>query len=127
MHVSMALNIGSRQVSCQTFFPARLQAKCSGQHVHKPWTITRFELGKWEFDTAKAAGYILQMCQAISVPSWMFSKTFPVFFWKILLNIMLRKWPPNFNLVGQGALCWWLNSSIKCHLNALWKTVHRKQ
>ena len=39
------------------FFPTRLQLKCSGSHVHKPWTIKRSELGKWEFDTAKAAEY----------------------------------------------------------------------
>lgn len=48
------------------FFPVRLQTKCSGKHVHKPWTINRSSLGKWEFDTAKAAEYTLQLCQAIS-------------------------------------------------------------
>ena len=49
------------------FFPARLQSKCSGSHVHKPWSIQRSELGKWEFDTAKAAEYTIQMSQAIAM------------------------------------------------------------
>ena len=49
------------------FFPNRLQLKCSGSHVHKPWTIKRSELGKWEFDTAKAAEYTIQMSQAIAM------------------------------------------------------------
>ena len=41
--------------------------KCSGSHVHKPWTIKRSELGKWEFDTVKAAEYTIQMSQAIAM------------------------------------------------------------
>ena len=49
------------------FFPRRLQLKCSGSHVHNPWTIKRSELGKWEFDTAKAAEYTIQMSQAIAM------------------------------------------------------------
>ena len=48
------------------FFPGRLQTKCSGKHIHKPWTVKRSELGKWEFDTAKAAEYTLQLCLAIA-------------------------------------------------------------
>ena len=49
------------------FFPGRLQTKCSGKHIHKPWTVKRSELGKWEFDTAKAAEYTLQLCLAIAL------------------------------------------------------------
>lgn len=64
--------------------------RSSGRHVHKPWTVNRSSLGKWEFDTAKAAEYTLQLCQAIASS---FMDVFKVIFsLKIQSNNMLQKW-----------------------------------
>eukprot|EP00435_Cladocopium_sp_Y103_P071030 s612_g36.t1 len=40
-----------------SFFPARLQQRCTGDHVHKEWQVTRDDDGQWKFDTAKEAEY----------------------------------------------------------------------
>ena len=39
------------------FFPARLQQRCTGDHRHKDWKVTKSDDGQWKFDTANEAEY----------------------------------------------------------------------
>eukprot|EP00435_Cladocopium_sp_Y103_P059286 s1864_g21.t1 len=48
------------------FEAPRLRVRCSGQHVHKPWTIHQSESGEWQFDTAKEAEYPVKLAKAVA-------------------------------------------------------------
>eukprot|EP00435_Cladocopium_sp_Y103_P029262 s1712_g7.t1 len=67
-HVVDACEFGSEHKKSTAFlanFEApRLTVRCSGQHVHKPWAIHKFDAGEWQFDTAKEAEYLVKLSKA---------------------------------------------------------------
>ena len=97
------------------------QSKCSGLHVHEPWSIQRSELGKWEFDTAKAAECRKQSrCHL-----WMCFVVIPDFNSKTQLQTMPRKLLLNFNLDGREVLCWCRSSSTRSQSNVFHSMLWR--
>ena len=49
------------------FLPQRLQTRCSGEHVHKKWTIDKDADGVWQFSTSKEAEYPTMLAKAIAL------------------------------------------------------------
>eukprot|EP00435_Cladocopium_sp_Y103_P006271 s3880_g2.t1 len=49
-----------------SFFPPRLQQRCTGDHIHKEWRVTRSEDGQWKFDTAKEAEYPTKLARELA-------------------------------------------------------------
>ena len=48
------------------FRAVRLQQRCQGTHVHKPWNLEKTEDGQWRFDTASEAEYPTKLARELA-------------------------------------------------------------
>ena len=69
-HVVDACEYGSERKKATAFLAnfqsGRLQQRCTGNHVHKPWKVQQSDDGQWKFDTASEAEYPTKLAREIA-------------------------------------------------------------